>query len=90
MAEKGMTNELQFLGTSYASGTKLETREIELPVETWEKLDELMGKGIGPPSRSPEKHRQWILNFFIFLCSYDDRFARGILPREPNTESPDK
>lgn len=87
MAKNGIKSGLQYIGgVSYAVGTELEERTVSLPAETWAKLDALIEVCPSANHRNPETHLEWVIHVFLFLSSYDERFARGILPKAPNTE----
>ena len=74
------TNEAQIIGYSVSGDDQLETREVKLPIETWKKLDKLAETCPNGNHRTPETYPSWALFAYAWLCSEDDRYAKGILP----------
>lgn len=74
------TNEAQITGYSVSGDDQLEKREVELPIDIWEKLDKLAEMYPIGNHRTPETYPSWALYVYVWLCSQDDRYARGVLP----------
>ena len=74
------TNKGQYLGGTYLSDCKVETREIELASEAWKILDELSKGCVSVNHRDPQSYVTWVLEHYIYLCKKLDGFDKGILP----------
>ena len=73
------TNKAQYIGKSGSSDPQTEVREVELPVETWQKLDEIKLSGNRDTSKIDIA---WVLNYYLRLCERSDDFTKGILPNK--------
>ena len=75
-----MRNEAQFLDTIRFGDPETETREITLTAEDWEKIDKLSEMCPGEDRRGKPNYTEWVLQFYIWLCTKDERYTKGVLP----------
>lgn len=75
-----MKNEAQFLGSFRYGNPETETREITLTTEEWEKIDKLSEMCPSAVHRGNPNYLEWVLQVYIWLCSQDERYTKGIFP----------
>ena len=57
----------------------METREVSLPIETWEKLDNITRKH----NRGTNQiDLVYLLHYYLKLCEISDDFSHGVLPND--------
>ena len=69
----------QFIGASHAQGTEMETREVSLPVETWEKLDKLSENTVSGNKKTSQINLEYVLNYYLKLCEISNEYSHGML-----------
>ena len=69
----------QFLGSAHSQDTEMETREVSLPVETWEKLDKISENKITHNRETSQINLEYVLNYYLRLCEISKDYCSGML-----------
>ena len=69
----------RFGGVAYPAGTEMETREVSLPVETWEKLDEFSQDTVMGNHKTKEISLWNLLHYYLQLCRISKDYCNGML-----------